>query len=137
MNVGDAPQPSTFDGQLKTYQLRGMNWLASLYHQGINGILADEMGLGKTVQSIALLAHLAETQNIWGPFLVVAPASTLHNWQQEVTRFVPAFKVYVMTSLISSLRLRARFCLIGGLLLRERYLGNFGAKYVNTYNISI
>jgi len=28
--------------------------------QGINGILADEMGLGKTVQSIALLAHLAE-----------------------------------------------------------------------------
>ncbi|XP_065832457.1 chromatin-remodeling ATPase INO80-like [Oscarella lobularis] len=93
MNVGDAPQPSTFDGQLKTYQLRGMNWLASLYHQGINGILADEMGLGKTVQSIALLAHLAETQNIWGPFLVVAPASTLHNWQQEVTRFVPAFKV--------------------------------------------
>eukprot|EP00118_Oscarella_pearsei_P010601 m.66016 g.66016 ORF g.66016 m.66016 type:complete len:1662 (+) comp35354_c0_seq6:51-5036(+) len=93
MNVGDAPQPSSFDGQLKSYQLRGMNWLASLYHQGINGILADEMGLGKTVQSIALLAHLAEKQHIWGPFLVVAPASTLHNWQQEVTRFVPAFKV--------------------------------------------
>lgn len=30
--------------------------------QGINGILADEMGLGKTVQSIALLAHLAEVR---------------------------------------------------------------------------
>ena len=30
------------------------------FFQGINGILADEMGLGKTVQSIALLAHLAE-----------------------------------------------------------------------------
>lgn len=30
------------------------------FPQGINGILADEMGLGKTVQSIALLAHLAE-----------------------------------------------------------------------------
>ena len=40
--------------------LQGMNWLANLYEQGINGILADEMGLGKTVQSIALLAHLAE-----------------------------------------------------------------------------
>jgi len=51
------------------------------------------MGLGKTVQSIALLAHLAETQNIWGPFLVVAPASTLHNWQQECSRFVPYFNV--------------------------------------------
>lgn len=32
------------------------------YTQGINGILADEMGLGKTVQSIALLAHLAEVR---------------------------------------------------------------------------
>ena len=34
-----------------------------------------------------------QAHNIWGPFLVVAPASTLHNWQQEVTRFVPTFKV--------------------------------------------
>lgn len=41
-----------------------MNWLANLYDQGINGILADEMGLGKTVQSIAVLAHLAEVSPI-------------------------------------------------------------------------
>jgi hypothetical protein len=46
----------------------------------------------KTVQSISLLAYLAETHDIWGPFLVVAPASTLHNWQQELTRFVPKLK---------------------------------------------
>lgn len=32
---------------LKEYQLKGLNWLATLYEQGINGILADEMGLGK------------------------------------------------------------------------------------------
>jgi DNA helicase INO80 len=38
------------------------------------------------------LAYLAETHDIWGPFLVVAPASTLHNWQQELTRFVPKLK---------------------------------------------
>jgi len=44
------------------------------------------------VQSISLLAYLAETHDIWGPFLVVAPASTLHNWQQELTRFVPNLK---------------------------------------------
>ncbi|XP_077863230.1 chromatin-remodeling ATPase INO80 [Saccoglossus kowalevskii] len=87
------PQPEMFHGQLKVYQLKGMNWLANLYDCGINGILADEMGLGKTVQSIALLAHLAESQSIWGPFLVIAPASTLHNWQQECTRFTPRFKV--------------------------------------------
>lgn len=42
------------------YFFKGMNWLANLYDQGINGILADEMGLGKTVQSLAFLAHLSE-----------------------------------------------------------------------------
>ncbi|KDQ19928.1 hypothetical protein BOTBODRAFT_101773 [Botryobasidium botryosum FD-172 SS1] len=85
-------QPKMLMAQLKEYQLKGLNWLATLYEQGINGILADEMGLGKTVQSISLLAYLAETHDIWGPFLVIAPASTLHNWQQEITRFVPALK---------------------------------------------
>lgn len=54
------PQPNLFTGNLKGYQLRGMNWLANLYDQGISGILADEMGLGKTVQSIAFLCHIAE-----------------------------------------------------------------------------
>jgi hypothetical protein len=33
-----------FEGQLKSYQLKGLNWLINLYEQGINGILADEMG---------------------------------------------------------------------------------------------
>ncbi len=56
----DQPQPAMFNGTLKKYQLKGMNWLLNLYDQGINGILADEMGLGKTVQSLAMLAHIAE-----------------------------------------------------------------------------
>ncbi|KAI1499743.1 SNF2 family N-terminal domain-containing protein [Biscogniauxia marginata] len=86
-------QPKLLNCQLKEYQLKGLNWLANLYEQGINGILADEMGLGKTVQSISVMAYLAEVHDIWGPYLVVAPASTLHNWQQEITRFVPEFKV--------------------------------------------
>ena len=51
-----------FTGKLKGYQLKGMNWIANLYNQGINGILADEMGLGKTVQSIAFLAYLSEVR---------------------------------------------------------------------------
>ncbi|XP_048477977.1 chromatin-remodeling ATPase INO80 [Plutella xylostella] len=90
---GDFDQPSLFQGTLKGYQLKGMNWLASLYDQGISGILADEMGLGKTVQCIAFLCHAAERLGVWGPFLVVSPASTLHNWQQECKRFVPQFRV--------------------------------------------
>jgi hypothetical protein len=38
------------------------------------------------------MAYLAEKHDIWGPFLVIAPASTLHNWQQELVRFVPGLK---------------------------------------------
>ncbi|EIW66702.1 hypothetical protein TREMEDRAFT_34561 [Tremella mesenterica DSM 1558] len=85
-------QPRMLMAQLKEYQLKGLTWLGNLYEQGINGILADEMGLGKTIQSISLLAYLAETHNLWGPFLVIAPSSTLHNWQQELARFVPRLK---------------------------------------------
>lgn len=94
-SLGDEtlPQPEMLNCHLKEYQLKGLTWLANLYEQGINGILADEMGLGKTVQSISVMAYLAETHNIWGPFIVIAPASTLHNWQQEITKFVPDFKV--------------------------------------------
>lgn len=36
-------QPKILACTLKEYQLKGLNWLANLYEQGINGILADEM----------------------------------------------------------------------------------------------
>jgi len=84
--------PSSFRGTLKEYQLKGLRWLDNLYEQGINGILADEMGLGKTIQAIALLSHLSETKKVWGPFLVIAPSSTLFNWQQEIKKFCPSLK---------------------------------------------
>ena len=28
---------------MRDYQVRGLNWMISLYENGINGILADEM----------------------------------------------------------------------------------------------
>lgn len=46
------------NGELRDYQVRGLNWMISLYENGINGILADEMGLGKTLQTISLLGYL-------------------------------------------------------------------------------
>lgn len=68
----------------------GYQWMATLYENGINGILADEMGLGKTIQTIALFCHLVEMGSN-GPFLVVAPLSTVPNWVNEFKRFAPLF----------------------------------------------
>lgn len=66
-----------FSMKLTSYQMVGLNWLAVLHNQGVNGILADEMGLGKTVQVIAFLAHLKETGRARNIHLVVVPSSTL------------------------------------------------------------
>ncbi|KAK5962885.1 putative ATPase PWA37_005339 [Arxiozyma heterogenica] len=77
---------------LKPYQLEGLNWLVTLYENGLNGILADEMGLGKTIQSIALLAFIYE-MDTKGPFLIAAPLSTLDNWMNELAKFAPSIPV--------------------------------------------
>lgn len=79
-------------GSLRQYQKEGYKWLKTSYENGVNGILADEMGLGKTVQCIAMLAHLIY-QGVTGPFLVVAPLSTLPNWYAEFRRFTPKVPV--------------------------------------------
>ncbi|XP_041959644.1 LOW QUALITY PROTEIN: SWI/SNF-related matrix-associated actin-dependent regulator of chromatin subfamily A member 5 [Alosa alosa] len=79
-------------GKLRDYQIRGLNWLISLYENGINGILADEMGLGKTLQTISLLAYMKHYRNIPGPHMVLVPKSTLYNWMNEFKRWVPSLR---------------------------------------------
>lgn len=78
---------------LREYQHVGMDWLANLYSNGLNGILADEMGLGKTMQTIALLAHLACEHGVWGPHLIVVPTSVMLNWEMEFKKWCPGFKI--------------------------------------------
>ncbi|KAK4983468.1 swr1 complex component [Elasticomyces elasticus] len=87
------PVPRLLRGILREYQHDGLDWLARLYATHTNGILADEMGLGKTIQTIALLAHLAEAYQIWGPHLIVVPSSVILNWAREFQKFLPGFKV--------------------------------------------
>eukprot|EP01120_Amphizonella_sp_Union-15-10_P015452 TRINITY_DN7958_c0_g1_i2.p1 TRINITY_DN7958_c0_g1~~TRINITY_DN7958_c0_g1_i2.p1 ORF type:complete len:767 (+),score=144.67 TRINITY_DN7958_c0_g1_i2:99-2399(+) len=83
------PKPAIcVGGNLRDYQLEGLNWLIQLFENGMNGILADEMGLGKTVVTLSFLAHLWE-KGIRGPFLVVAPLSTLSNWRNEFQKWCP------------------------------------------------
>jgi chromodomain-helicase-DNA-binding protein 7 len=67
---------------LRPYQLEGLNWLRYSWYKGNNCILADEMGLGKTIQSLTFVNSVFEF-GIRGPFLVIAPLSTIPNWQRE------------------------------------------------------
>ena len=60
-------------GLLKEYQVKGLQWMISLYNNNLNGILADEMGLGKTIQTISLVTYLIETKREHGPFLIIVP----------------------------------------------------------------
>ncbi|CAM9671961.1 unnamed protein product [Lampetra planeri] len=78
--------------KMKSYQLVGLNWLALLHKQDVNGILADEMGLGKTVQAISFLAHLVE-RGEKDPHVIVVPSSTLDNWTRELEKWCPDLKV--------------------------------------------
>ena len=76
-------------GTLKEYQIKGLQWMISLYNNNLNGILADEMGLGKTIQTISLLTYLIEKKKQNGPFLVIVPLSTLTNWNLEFEKWAP------------------------------------------------
>lgn len=60
-------------GTLKEYQIKGLQWMISLFNNNLNGILADEMGLGKTIQTISLITYLVEKKKQNGPFLVIVP----------------------------------------------------------------
>uniref|UniRef100_A0A8C6Y6D7 Chromodomain helicase DNA binding protein 6 n=1 Tax=Naja naja TaxID=35670 RepID=A0A8C6Y6D7_NAJNA len=70
------------NNQLREYQLEGMNWLLFNWYNRKNCILADEMGLGKTIQSITFLSEIY-LMGLRGPFLIIAPLSTITNWERE------------------------------------------------------
>ncbi|KAK6359092.1 hypothetical protein TWF696_000259 [Orbilia brochopaga] len=88
--------PSYIQGQMRDYQVAGLNWLISLHENGISGILADEMGLGKTLQTISFIGYLRFIRSIDGPHLVIVPKSTLDNWKREFARWIPEIHTLVL-----------------------------------------
>lgn len=77
------------NGELRDFQLTGLNWMAFLWSRNENGILADEMGLGKTVQTVAFLSWLIYARRQNGPHLVVVPLSTIPAWQETFEKWAP------------------------------------------------
>ena len=88
------PVPQRLQTSLREYQEEGYRWMEKLSEWGSGACLADDMGLGKTLQAIAMMLHRAEK----GASLVVAPASVLLNWLNEINRFAPALNCLVLNS---------------------------------------
>lgn len=80
-----------FEGTLRKYQTRGVEFLSHIEKNGFGSILADDMGLGKTIQIIALLLH--KKSSIAN--LIIAPTTLLYNWEQEINKFAPQIKTYI------------------------------------------
>jgi superfamily II DNA or RNA helicase len=94
------PTPKNFQGELRGYQLSGVNWLWLCAQLGVGSCLADDMGLGKTVQILAvLLRRRQETaKRPMPPSLLVVPASLIGNWKAEAGRFAPDLRLQVAHS---------------------------------------
>ena len=103
---------SGFEGELRDYQKRGVEWLKFLTEHGFGALLADDMGLGKTIQVIAWILKLksckveklksSQVPSTFQPFnpstfqlLIVAPLTLLSNWRHEFAKFAPGLRVYV------------------------------------------
>lgn len=86
----------SFQGTLRPYQLAGVQWLYLLARLRLGACLADDMGLGKTIQVLSLLLVLKnEAGRGHKCSLLVAPASLLANWVEEIARFAPSLEVIV------------------------------------------
>ncbi|MBA9085647.1 superfamily II DNA or RNA helicase [Fontibacillus solani] len=86
----DFPVPESLSGIMRDYQVYGFQWMKTLAHYRFGGILADDMGLGKTLQSISFLVSvLPEIREQQMPAIIVAPASLVYNWRNELKKFAP------------------------------------------------
>jgi len=76
-------------GQLREFQITGINFLAHNWCNGNNVVLADEMGLGKTVQTVSFMNWLRHDRGQQGPFLAIVPLSTMPAWQDTFNNWTP------------------------------------------------
>ncbi|EMD61660.1 hypothetical protein COCSADRAFT_96653 [Bipolaris sorokiniana ND90Pr] len=84
-------------GQLRSFQLQGVNFLAHNWCRGTNVILADEMGLGKTVQTVSFINWLRHDRRQDGPMICVVPLSTMPAWADTFNNWTPDVNYVIYT----------------------------------------
>ncbi|KAJ5098913.1 Chromodomain helicase hrp3 [Penicillium argentinense] len=77
------------NGELKDFQIKGLNFLAFNWVKDRNVVLADEMGLGKTVQTVSFINWLRHCRHQQGPFIVIVPLSTMPAWAETFDHWTP------------------------------------------------
>ena len=60
--------------------------------------------------TIALLTWLACEKGIWGPHLIVVPTSVMLNWEMEIKRFAPCFKILTYYGSLKERKLKRQVC---------------------------
>ncbi|KCZ75698.1 hypothetical protein H311_03320, partial [Anncaliia algerae PRA109] len=101
--------PPYITHELREYQIEGVNWLINMHENNINAILADEMGLGKTLQTITLLGFLKFIKKEKSCNLIIVPKSTLQNWKNEFTKYMPEYSVKIFHSSSAELKEKSKF----------------------------
>lgn len=108
--------PQSLNATLRDYQQVGYSWMRLMLENRFGACLADDMGLGKTLQTLSLLLHqkeqnelrvsanrfdnkglgllFAETENSKPASLIVVPTSLVHNWLNEIKKFAPSLRTY-------------------------------------------
>lgn len=76
-----------FTGTLRHYQEAGVAYMLA----APRSIEADDMGLGKTAQTLAAVEAAGDY-----PALVIAPASLVLNWRNEIRRWLPGRTIHVV-----------------------------------------
>lgn len=92
--IPEEPDFTGMKSELRPYQLIGLRWFWTLYHQHLSGLLCDDMGLGKTHQAMALIDAVKNfNKEKKLHFLVICPTSVIYHWQDKLHTFLPNIRV--------------------------------------------